>query len=480
MWLTLAFLEGGAIFAAVCGMIVFRARPAHVDWSDTGAILGEALAFSSCCLAAFYSHRLYDVRIVRDLGQFASRLLWSLGTVCVLLAAVYALFPEAEITRSPFSLSLFSIAGLFLVLRAVSYGIVRRALLTKRVLIIGTGHMAQQLVEEIEARPECRYTVLGVVDDGVVPRDASLRRQFLGPLERLDDILKTVRPDGIIDAVAERRGRLPVLKLLESRIDGIIVESGVEVYERLTGKLAIESLTPSDLIFSKNFRKSRLDRAFGRGISLLVAVIGLVALFPVFGLIALAIKLDSRGPVFFVQQRIGLHGRSFNLIKFRTMHQTDGRPSEWVKDNRDRITRVGRWLRKYRLDELPQFVNILRGEMNLVGPRPHPVSNVELFDLVSRNAPECGIPIPYYSIRSRVRPGITGWAQVRYRYANDLEEEIEKLRYDLYYIKHLSMWLDLRILFETIKIVLLGRESGASERRPPRISDSWRAARTAP
>ena len=189
----------------------------------------------------------------------------------------------------------------------------------------------------------------------------------------------------------------------------------------------------------------------------------LIALFPLMVIVAILIKLDSPGPVFFVQERIGMGCRRFKLIKFRTMQPVQRPVSEWEKDNGDRITRVGKWLRKFRLDELPQLVNVLRGDMNLVGPRPHPASNFELLVLVSRNAPECGLSIPYYFLRSSVRPGITGWAQVRYRYANDLEEEIEKLCYDLYYIKHQSLWLDLRILFDTVKIVLAGSRSGADE-----------------
>ena len=330
-----------------------------------------------------------------------------------------------------------------------------------RLLIIGTGPLARRLIQEIEARPHCRYVVVGVVDDGTTSGKASFPCPLLGPLERLDQIIKEMHPDRIVIAVAERRGRLPVEELLESRVDGILVENAAEAYERLTGKLAIEALTPSNLVFSEDFRKSRVTLAFGRGISLLASVVGLVGLAPLFGLIALAIKLDSPGPVFFVQKRVGQYGRSFNLIKFRTMHPASRNTSEWAKDNGDRITRVGKWLRKFRFDELPQFVNILRGEMNLVGPRPHPASNFDLLVLVSRNAPECGLAIPYYSLRSMVPPGITGWAQVRYRYANDLEEEIEKLRYDLYYIKHQSVWLDLRILFETVKIVFMGHGTGA-------------------
>jgi lipopolysaccharide/colanic/teichoic acid biosynthesis glycosyltransferase len=166
-------------------------------------------------------------------------------------------------------------------------------------------------------------------------------------------------------------------------------------------------------------------------------------------MLALIVILDSPGPVFFVHDRVGLRGRRLKLLKFRTMHPAQGPTSEWVCDNANRITRVGRWLRKYRLDELPQLINVVRGELNLVGPRPHPVSNVELFTQ----------HIPFYSLRAAVRPGLTGWAQVRQGYANGLEEETEKMRYDLYYIKHMSAWLDLRILLETVRTVVAGRES---------------------
>jgi lipopolysaccharide/colanic/teichoic acid biosynthesis glycosyltransferase len=179
---------------------------------------------------------------------------------------------------------------------------------------------------------------------------------------------------------------------------------------------------------------------------------------PVLAVIAAAIKLGSPGPVLFVQKRVGAHGRPFRLMKFRTMHDRRTAGSEWECDNRDRVTRIGAWLRAFRLDELPQLVNVLRGEMNLVGPRPHPASNLELFTLVGRNLIELtGAPVSCYALRGLVRPGLTGWAQVRYQYANNLEEEIEKLRYDLYYVKHQSLRLDARILVETIRPLVFGR-----------------------
>jgi lipopolysaccharide/colanic/teichoic acid biosynthesis glycosyltransferase len=323
----------------------------------------------------------------------------------------------------------------------------------ERVLILGMTPLAEQVIHEITVRLGNRATIVGVLDDAAPPKDGPAGRLFLGDASRLPAVLDELCPDRIVVALAERRNRTPMEALLESSVArGIDVEDAADCYERLTGKIALESLTPMGVVYSGRLRPPRLQQALLRLMSLMVAAVALVALFPLLFLVALAIKLDSRGPVLFVQRRIGAHGRPFMLMKFRTM--TDGRErrSEWEHDNRDHVTRVGKWLRAFRLDELPQFLNILRGEMNLVGPRPHPVSNLELFTLVARNLNELtGVAISCYTLRALVRPGLTGWAQVRYRYANNLEEEIEKLRYDLYYIKHMSIRLDLRILFETVR-----------------------------
>jgi lipopolysaccharide/colanic/teichoic acid biosynthesis glycosyltransferase len=199
---------------------------------------------------------------------------------------------------------------------------------------------------------------------------------------------------------------------------------------------------------------SRRNATLKRALSLTVATLALLISSPLMVLIAVLIKLDSRGPVFFVQERIGLHGRRFRLIKFRSMLPEPAGTSEWARDNADRITRVGRWLRRFHLDELPQFINILRGDMALVGPRPHPITNHQLFER----------EIPHYTLRAQTTPGLTGWAQVRNGYANDLAGEREKMRYDLHYLAHESLALDLRIVLETIKIVVLGREPSPSSR----------------
>jgi lipopolysaccharide/colanic/teichoic acid biosynthesis glycosyltransferase/protein involved in polysaccharide export with SLBB domain len=318
----------------------------------------------------------------------------------------------------------------------------------ERILILGLTPLAEQLVDEIERRPG-RRVIVGVLDDGRLVGGGHEE------VARLQTIIEKLSPHRLVVALRERRGRTPFGTLLESCIArGVIVEDVVEYYERVTGKLAFESLAPMAVILAGGFRPPRLHQAVARFSSLLVALVALVLSAPILGLVALAIKLDSPGPVFFRQRRVGIGGRPFTLVKFRTMAHGGTRRSEWEGDNRDAVTRVGRFLRSFRVDELPQFLNIIRGDMNLIGPRPHPVSNLELLTLVARNLNELtGAAISCYMLRALVRPGLTGWAQVRYRYANNLEEELEKLRYDLYYVKHLSVWLDLRIALETIKVL---------------------------
>ena len=328
------------------------------------------------------------------------------------------------------------------------------------ILVLGSGPMAARLVEEIEATDGQRYAVAGVVGHERPEAGSPLASRWLGPSDQLTEIVDRVSPRIIVVAVADRRDRLPLQPLLESRVRGIEVEDALEFYERLTGKIAIEALRPSMLILSKGFRNHGAAEMTGRVISVVASAIGLVLVAPLLAVIAIAVKLDSAGPVFFIQARAGRNGRQFGLLKFRTMHPSDEPHSEWVLDNTHRITRIGKWLRRFRLDELPQLVNVLRGEMNLIGPRPHPTCNHETF--MER--------IAYYGLRSTVRPGVTGWAQVRYGYANNLDEETEKMRYDLYYIKNRSMLLDLRILFNTVGIVIFGQ--GATQvatKRPPLV-----------
>ena len=315
----------------------------------------------------------------------------------------------------------------------------------ENILVLGQSHLANAVTEEMRKRR--RYRILDLMEPGEPGRVFKDGVPFVGSLDRgLRTIPRTHR---IVVALSERRGRLPIDALLDAKRQGVVIEDAVHLYERLTGKLALDQLQPSHLIFAPELGRRTLHTVLLRLLSVLLATVGLVVCAPLFAMIALLIKWDSAGPVFFVHERIGKGGRKFSLIKFRTMDTAVASRSEWVRDNGDRITPVGRWLRKYRLDELPQLFNVLMGHMNVIGPRPHPASNYHLF---MRN-------IPFYAFRAMVHPGITGWAQVRYGYANDLQEEIEKMRYDMYYIKYHSFRLDTEIIMRTIAVVVLGSES---------------------
>jgi lipopolysaccharide/colanic/teichoic acid biosynthesis glycosyltransferase len=327
----------------------------------------------------------------------------------------------------------------------------------RKLIIVGTTRLTDRLIEAVDAAPEGTYAILGVV--GERPGATTIKRYpMLGTLADLDRIVQRLRPDVVALTLNDA---LPTRTSLESRASAaLVVEDGVEMYEGLTGTVPMEALKPGGLMLEGVRRLSPGYTACTRVIGIIASLAGLIVLSPILLLIAAAIALDSDGPIIFAQLRGGRAGHAFRMLKFRTMLADDDRTSEWVQDNSARITRVGRWLRKYRLDELPQLLNVLRGEMNLVGPRPHPVSNIAMLQQLTRSADDVkGTGIPYYSVRLLVPPGITGWSQVRYGYASSFAEEIEKLRYDLYYIKRVSLAFDLRILFETIRVVVQGRDA---------------------
>lgn len=308
--------------------------------------------------------------------------------------------------------------------------------LAERVVVVGNSALAQRLCAELR-----RKHAAGNVSQAIGDRE-------------LDARLAASMPERVIVACEE--GSPPdVQRLLALRLKGVAIEHGSDALERLTGAVAMDIASPERLLFSVGFYRSRVHGAVSRAISLLAAVMGLVVLGPLIILLAVLVKLESRGPALFIHPRMGLGGRTFPLLKFRTMRDADGPRSEWVGDNADRITPVGRVLRRFRLDELPQLLNVARGDMNLIGPRPHPARNIKLFSGY----------VPYYGLRCLVRPGITGWAQVRQGYANGLDEEIQKMGYDLYYIKHASLTLDLRIVLATIPVLLLSRGSEPTAQR---------------
>jgi exopolysaccharide biosynthesis polyprenyl glycosylphosphotransferase len=372
------------------------------------------------------------------------------------------MFPQTMIPGSSASDALLLLLGTVLLVRVTVYGLAKRAPFTQRVLVLGGGSLASELGRQIDTRPDLALTCVGFLGEDETGSFAGPR---LGTYRDVAQVVGQYRPDRIIVAMPDRRGRLPVTDLLACRFRGIVIEEGTQTFERFTRRLAVESLSPSALIFGGGFRVSRIYVLLKRVMSVGIAVGALVLAAPFLALIALLIKLETPGPVFFIQERVGLGGRIFRLIKFRTMKvcsdatgvrsdatgvRSDANGEIWQRDNRSRVTRVGAVLRKYRLDETPQFINILRGDMSLVGPRPEMAGNVATFSAV----------IPYYNLRHEVRPGLTGWAQVKAGYSMSVEEVTQKLCYDLYYAKHMSLRFDLRILFDTVKFVLCGKRPG--------------------
>ena len=455
MPLTLAIIEGGSLFLAISGSVFLWGRPLSLDWANVAVNIAQTLALSLSCVMSFYYNDLYNLRIVRNFGEFSWRLLRSLGVSFILLVTFYTVLPSTRLADSALLSSLLTLICLVLPIRGVLYAIMNGRTFAERALILGTGPLASKIAREIEASPRLRASIVGFVDiedggrDTPLPPALHSSYRIVRAEEPLEKALEEIRPDRIIVALAERRGRLPGRNLLKMSMAGIPVQDWTDVYESIARKLPIEGLMPSHLIFSKDFKKPKFQMALRRAFNITVSAVGLVLTAPLMAIIAFLIKVDSKGPVFFVQDRVGLGGRTFRLLKFRTMHSDPADPTEsvWNREVDSRVTRIGKWLRKLRLDELPQFINILRGDMDLVGPRPEMASNVKT--MVEE--------IPYYFLRHVIRPGITGWAQVKHGYSMSKEDVTEKMRYDLYYIKHMSLWFDLRILMDTVKIVLFGR-----------------------
>ncbi len=453
MSLGIAVLEFACLLLIASTALVFP--PAvHANWPDGSGWMWMALPSALSCTVAYYCTDIYDSRIVNDFREFRVRLPRALLLATALLALYLALATSFGLSMVHMSYALmgalFAMA-ISIPVRWTASSVLSKPPFSERILILGTGPLASRIATALSTLDRSPHQ-LAALEEGEEGLSASTSSHppgcaVLGSLPDLEKAIADFRPDRVIMALTGRRRRLPVQELLRHLVmNDIAVEDGVQAYERIAGKLASEALNPSFLLFSGAFKKSALLLALQRLLSVTVSIAGLIVAAPLVALIAITIKLDSRGPVLFRQCRAGVRGRSFDLIKFRTMQLVAPgmELSLWAVDNEDRITRVGRWLRRFRLDELPQFINILRGDMNLVGPRPLPTGNAALF----RER------IPYFQLRELIRPGLTGWAQVRNGYANGLAEETEKMRYDLYYIKNMSLWMDFRILADTVKAVI--------------------------
>jgi sugar transferase (PEP-CTERM system associated) len=403
-------------------------------------ILGITL-LALVCLDAL---DLYDLDRIPSRTETYFRLLAVMGVLSFLLAGLEYLFPRLLPGNNTLVVGLSILTLALLVWRSLHTWLLRLPLLRERIYVLGEGERASRLVRALRSRPELGMDVAGWSrETGGGPS----RCEALG--SHLVESVTSAQVDHVIVALNDRRGVLPVRELLDLRLRGIKVEEATGLLERISGKIEVDGLYPSWLVFAQGFRLKPEHLIFQRIFGFVASLACLLVFLPLFPLIALAVKLSSPGPIFYRQRRVGHGGRLFFCYKFRSMRQDAEATSGaiWAGDNDPRITSVGKWLRHTRLDELPQLWNVLRGDMGFVGPRPE---RPEFVTWLTRE-------IPYYQLRHIIRPGITGWAQVCYSYSGSLEESREKLKYDLYYIKNISLSLDLVIILRSIKIVLLGR-----------------------
>jgi sugar transferase (PEP-CTERM system associated) len=391
----------------------------------------EAAVATIAIQIGLYLADLYDFKVAWEDARNPRRLLKALGAVTIVCGIAMLLAPGSPQHKLAAIAGMGGACTVALALRAALPEVGWKVALRARVYLIGQGNAPSILMKEVHRDGHAEvvgYATLDTTGLAVKARAAGA--------------------ETIVVATDDRRG-LNIKELLECRLRGLEVITAITFAERTLKKIPVDLCRPSDLAFSDGFERPLMLILARRLVSLLTALVLFILALPVLVVTAILIKLDSRGPLFYTQERIGVHGRPFPMLKFRTMRNDAEKAgqAQWAQKNDPRVTRVGRFLRRYRIDELPQIINVIRGEMGVVGPRP------ERGQFVDKLKHE----IPYYELRALVPPGITGWAQIRYPYAATVEEAREKLQYDLYYVKHLSVLLDLKILFHTAKTVLFGR-----------------------
>ena len=412
-------------------------------WYENGLVkIGIA---AGSVLLGLYFQNLYAELRVRSLALLFQQVLMVISVVFLTQALLAYIDSEVVVSRRLMIVAAALTLALFPPWRKLYTNVLYKGFGIDRLLFLGTDLTGVEIAEELGEKPELGFTGVGFVDDKAEPGAIVAGLHVLGPLAHLPEIITKTRPNRIIVNLAERRQVLPVDLLLDLRFSGIRIEEAAGLYEATFGRITTRRLRPSQLIFSAELGPQRWNMQVQTVYSFIIAVVGLIVAAPIMLLVALAVRLTSAGPVLFRQKRVGLNGKHFTLYKFRSMRvdAEAGTGAVWAKRNDPRVTRIGGFLRKTRLDELPQLFNVVSGKMAIVGPRP------ERPEFVSVLAEQ----IPFYRQRHAVKPGVTGWAQINYKYGDTIEDTIVKLEYDLYYIKNLSPSLDLFIMFHTAKVM---------------------------
>jgi sugar transferase (PEP-CTERM system associated) len=420
----------------------------------SGGLIWRASLIAGVLQISLHYCDLYDFRTLTDRRVLVVGLIQALGGASLVLAVLYYWIPQLIIGRGVFLVASVFVIGLIAGWRLAFEWFALKVGPAERLLIVGTGGAAVALAQELfDRRQELGVELVGFVDpDPALVGTSLINPGVVGTIDDIPFIVRQRKVDRVVVSLTDARGKLPMEGLLSMKLnDGVQFDHLASVYEEYTGKIAVENLRPSWLIFSQGFRKSLLLALCKQGLDVMVAALGLAILAPVMALVAIAVRVSSPGPALYNQRRVGKNGRIFIIHKFRSMWaDAEARTGAvWSRENDPRVTPVGRFLRRTRLDEVPQLWNVLVGDMSLVGPRPERPEFVR--DLMT--------DIPFYGQRHVVRPGLTGWAQVRHSYGASVDDALQKLQFDLFYIKHMSIAFDLFIGLETLKTVLMRRGS---------------------
>ncbi len=435
-----AILVGGCFLLATIfamGQDTFLVLNYEHGWLEIAGVTLLTLTLS-------YYFDLYEPQLVSTRLDVYFRVLLVLAFDCFIVSAAIYFFPELGISRYVPVLGFAMLTAALMLWRRAYDWIVWLKAFRERVYVLGSGDHARLIVDTLRTRPDVG---MEVVDWEDVQLDQPERKQFwINNLHRLAEAKPTIHR--VIIAMDGQRGELPVQELLDLRFHGVVIEEVGNLRERLSGKIPLDGLRPSRFLFSEGFRIKPSQQLARQIVSTIAAAIGLTLFLPFFPIVVLIIRASSKGPIFFKQTRVGIGGRHFHVWKFRSMRtDAEAAGAKWATKDDPRVYSFGRIMRKTRIDEIPQLWNVLRGDMGFVGPRPERPEFV----------PWLAEQLPFYNLRHLIRPGLTGWAQVRYGYGATLAEAREKLEYDLYYVKHMSLGLDLLIMFETIKIILRRR-----------------------
>lgn len=436
------------LFALFAAAIRFGFKGSHILNYDPQ--FSKTIIITVTYLVTFYYFSLYTPELFSPGRNMVVRLFQASVVASIALFSIYFIFPELKTWRGILLLNIFILPVVILAWRMLISKWMNVKLPGSRVLIIGSGELAKKIGGEIfHKSTEHGLKLVGFIDDNPAKFGQSIVNPgVIGGYGDIEWLVGSEKIDRIIVALPDRRAKLPMSALMGCKLRGVSIEEGETFNERMTGKIPLDQLKPSWVVFSDGFKSLRSKKVLKRVFDISASTVGLIFSAPIMLITAVLIKLESEGPVMYKQLRVGEHGKEFSIYKFRSMRKDaeTGTGPVWAKTDDDRVTRIGKIIRKLRIDELPQLINVIKGDMSFVGPRPERAYFINKLKEV----------IPYYEMRNAVKPGVTGWAQIKYPYGATFNDALEKLQYDIYYIKNMSPLLDMMIFFWTIKVVLTG------------------------